>query len=214
MKNEIGISRLVAPIAACLLMANTAIAHESGKANNSYVGQSGGHYITDGSGNCVRTGSYNKADMTVDCGAAPPPVKETKAPPPPPPPAPPPAMPVYETVTLSAGALFDFNKDVIKPEGKQHLDDVARKIDKTAQVTNVKIIGHTDSVGPAEYNQQLSVRRATQVRDYLASKGIASSLMTVSGMGETSPVADNSTRAGRAQNRRVDVSIGVKQQKR
>jgi OOP family OmpA-OmpF porin len=91
---------------------------------------------------------------------------------------------------------------------------VASKIGKTAQVTNVKIIGHTDSVGPAEYNQQLSVRRATQVRDYLASKGIASSLMTVSGMGETSPVADNSTRAGRAQNRRVDVSIGVKQQKR
>jgi len=213
MKNEIGISRLVAPIAACLLMANTAIAHEAGKANESYVGQSGGHYITDSSGNCVRTGSYNKTDMTVDCGAAPPPVKETKAPPPPPP-APPPAMPVYETVTLSAGALFDFNKDVIKPEGKQQLDDVARKIDKTAQVTNVKIIGHTDSVGPAEYNQQLSVRRATQVRDYLASKGIASSLMTVSGMGETSPVADNSTRAGRAQNRRVDVSIGVKRQKR
>jgi OOP family OmpA-OmpF porin len=214
MKNDIRISKLVAPIAACLLMANTAVAHEAGTANDSYVGQSGGHYITDSSGNCVRTGSWKKEDMTVDCGAAPPPPKEAKAPPPPPPPPPPPAMPVYETVTLSAGALFDFNSDVIKPEGQQQLDEVASKIDRTAQVMDVKVVGHTDSVGPAEYNQQLSLRRATQVRDYLASKGVASNLMTVTGMGETSPVADNKTKAGRAQNRRVEVSIGVKRQKR
>jgi len=215
MKNEIRISRLVAPIAACLLMANTAVAHEAGKATtDSYVGQKGGHYITDSSGNCVRTSSFNKGDMTVDCGAAPAPMKETKAPPPPPPPPPPPAMPVYETVTLSAGALFDFDSDAIKAGGRQQLDEVASKIDRTAQVTNVKVVGHTDSVGPAEYNQQLSMRRATAVRDYLASKGVASNLMTVTGMGETSPVADNKTKAGRAQNRRVEVSIGVKRQKR
>ncbi len=53
------------------------------------------------------------------------------------------------------------------------------------------------------------MRRATTVRDYLASKGVATSLMSVSGMGESSPVASNATKEGRAQNRRVEVSIGV-----
>ena len=56
------------------------------------------------------------------------------------------------------------------------------------------------------------MRRATTVRDYLASKGVDSGMMSVSGMGESSPVADNSTAAGRTANRRVEVSIGVSQQ--
>jgi OOP family OmpA-OmpF porin len=145
--------------------------------------------------------------MTVDCGAEP--MVEAKAPPPPPPP--PPAEPVYETVTLKAGALFDLNKSTLKPAGMQELDALASKIGGTARVSNVKIVGHTDSTGTESYNQQLSVRRATAVRDYLVSKGVDPNLMSVSGMGESAPVADNRTSAGRAQNRRVEVSIGVSQ---
>ena len=213
MKNNLRIGGVMTSIAAGILLSGTALAHEAGKANQSYVGSagSGGQYITDSSGNCVRTGSWKAEDQTVDCGAAP--VVEAKKAPPPPPPAPP-AEPVYENVSLAAGALFDFNKDTLKPEGKQQLDDLASKIGSTARVTDVKIIGHTDSVGAEAYNQQLSVRRATTVRDYLASKGVDQNLMSVSGMGESSPVADNSTKEGRAKNRRVDVKIGVTQQVR
>ena len=206
MKN-IRIGGVIISVAAGMLLSSTAMAHHAGKANQSYVGAAGGggHYITDGSGNCVRTGSWNKGDMTVDCGAAP--KVEAKAPPAPAP-APPPS-PKYETMSLSAGALFDINKDTLKPAGKAELDELASKIGGTARVSDIKIVGHTDSSGAEEYNQQLSVRRATTVRDYLATKGVDRNLMSVSGMGETSPVASNATTAGRKANRRVEVSIGV-----
>ena len=205
MKNDYRIGGFVASIAAGLLFANTAFAHEAGIANDSYVGAAGGggHYITDSSGNCVRTGSWKVEDMTVDCGAEP--VKvATPAPPPP-------AAPSYESMSLSASALFDFDKSVLKPAGKQALDEVGDKIQsKGATVVDIDVVGHTDSIGTEEYNQALSLRRATSVKDYLVSKGVDPSIIDVSGKGETQPVADNSTKEGRAQNRRVDVSIGVK----
>lgn len=209
MKNKLRIGGVIISVAAGVLLSSTAMAHHAGKANQSYVGAAGGsgHYITDSSGNCVRTGSWNKSDMTVDCGAAP--KVEAKAPPPAPPP---PAAPKYETMSLSAGALFDINKASLKPAGKAELDNVGSKIGSTARVTDIKIVGHTDSSGAEDYNQQLSVRRATTVRDYLASKGVDRNLMSVSGMGESSPVASNATTAGRAANRRVEVKIGVTQQ--
>jgi OOP family OmpA-OmpF porin len=210
MKNQYRIGGFVASIAAGLLFANTAIAHEAGKANDSYVGAAGGggHYITDSSGNCVRTGSWKAEDMTVDCGAEPP-----KAEAPPPAPAPAPAAPSYETVSVSAQALFDINKADLKPAGQQELDGVIDKINtKGASVIDIDVVGHTDSTGTEEYNQQLSLRRATTVKDYLVSHGIDASIIDVSGKGESQPVADNRTTEGRAQNRRVEVSIGVKQQ--
>ena len=211
MKNKLHIGGVITSVVAGILLSSTALAHHAGPANQSYVGNaaSGNQYITDGSGNCVRTGSWKAEDKTVDCGAEP--VVEAKAPPPPPPA--PPAEPVYETMSLSAGALFDTNKADLKPAGKSELDELASKIGGTARVTDIKVVGHTDSIGTADYNQQLSVRRATSVRDYLASKGVDKGLMSISGMGETQPVADNSTREGRAKNRRVEVSIGVTQQK-
>lgn len=206
MKNDYRFGGFVASIAAGLLFANTAIAHEAGKANDSYVGAAGGsgHYITDSSGNCVRTGSWTAEDKTVDCGAEP---VKAEAPPAPPPPA----APTYEKLSVSASALFDFDSAVLKPEGKQALDAVGDKIrSKGASVVDVDVIGHTDSIGSEEYNQQLSLRRATSVKDYIVSKGVDAGIIDVSGMGESQPVADNSTAEGRAQNRRVDVNIGVK----
>ena len=166
MKNKIRIGGVITSAVAGLLLSSTALAHHdgSGKAGAGYVGSGaiGGHYVTDSYGNCVRAGSWKKDNMTVDCGAEPPKM-ETKAPAPPPP-----AEPVYETTTLSAGALFDFDSDALKPEGKQALDAIGDKIkSKGASVADVKVVGHTDSVGPEDYNQQLSVRRATTVRDYI-----------------------------------------------
>ena len=205
MKNDYRFGGFVASIAAGLLFANTAIAHEAGTANDSYVGAAGGggHYITDSSGNCVRTGSWVVEDMTVDCGAEP----VAEAPPAPPPPA----APTYESMNLNASALFDFDKATLKPEGKASLDAVGDKIQsKGATVVDVDVIGHTDSIGTEEYNQALSLRRATSVKDYILTKGVDASIIDVSGKGESEPVADNSTKEGRAQNRRVEVRIGVK----
>ena len=213
MKNKFRIGGALTAAAVGILLVNTSYADQAGKANEGYVGNaaSGNQVIRDSSGNCVRTSSWTKELMTVDCGAAP--KVEAKAPPPAPAPAPPPE-PVYETTTLTAGALFDFNSDVLKPAGKQALDDVAADIrSKGAKVVDVKVVGHTDSVGPEAYNQQLSVRRATTVRDYIVSQGVNPGVVNVSGMGESSPVADNKTKEGRAQNRRVEVSVGVTRKK-
>lgn len=212
MKNKRQIGGVITAVAASVLFTGAAVAHEAGTADGSYVGGTGKHYITDSSGNCVRTGSWKKEDMTVDCGAEPV-VEAKKAPPPPPPP---PAKPVYEKTSLSAGALFDFNSATLKDEGKQAIEAVAERIrSKGASVVDIDIIGHTDSVGPEEYNQQLSVRRATAVRDHIVSNypKVDASIIDVSGKGESSPVADNSTAEGRAQNRRVEINVGVKVQK-
>ena len=70
-----------------------------------------------------------------------------------------------------------------------------------------EISGHTDSDGSAEYNEGLSSRRAQTVRDYLASNGVDVSRMTVRGYGESQPIADNATAAGKAENRRVVLRI-------
>jgi OOP family OmpA-OmpF porin len=198
---------LMAVLAASALVANVAVAHEGGKVTEAYVGDSSKHYVLDSSGNCVRTSSWSKETATKECNPELfPEEKKAEAPPAPPPPP----QPVYEKVTLSATALFDFNKAVLKPEGKTAIEDLGQKIKaKGAQVVDINVIGHTDSVGPEEYNQQLSVRRATAVKDYMVSQGIDAGIIDVSGQGESSPVADNGTKEGRAQNRRVEIQIGA-----
>jgi len=197
---------LMTVLAASALAANIAVADEGGKANEAYVGDGTGHYIKDGSGRCVKTGSWSKETATKECHPElfPEPVAEAPAAPPPPP------QPVYEKVTISATALFDFNKATLKPEGKAAIHDLADKIKaKGAQVVDINVIGHTDSVGPEEYNQQLSIRRATSVKDFMVSEGIDAGIIDVSGQGELNPVASNSTAEGRALNRRVEIQIGA-----
>ena len=109
-------------------------------------------------------------------------------------------------VTYAADAFFDFDKAVLKPEGKAKLDDLVGKI----QGINLEVIiavGHTDSVGSDAYNQKLSVRRAEAVKAYLVSKGIDKSRVYTEGKGEKQPVADNKTKEGRAKNRRVEIEV-------
>ena len=108
--------------------------------------------------------------------------------------------------TLSSDALFDFDKAVLKPEGKQRLDDLIKQI-KGGNLEVAIAVGHTDSVGTVEYNQRLSVARATSVMTYMVSQGIPSNLIRVEGKGKSEPVADNATAEGRAKNRRVEIFV-------
>lgn len=100
---------------------------------------------------------------------------------------------------------FDFDSAKLKPAMEAELDDVAAKVRASEGDERLEIVGHTDSIGPESYNQGLSERRAQAAADYLQGKGVNPSNMTIKGMGESSPVADNSTREGRAMNRRVEI---------
>jgi len=98
---------------------------------------------------------------------------------------------------------FDFDSAKLKPAMESALNDAANKILNSPGNEKVEIIGHTDSTGPAAYNQGLSERRAQSAADYLGTKGVFN--VTTKGMGENAPVADNGTREGRAMNRRVEI---------
>ena len=114
--------------------------------------------------------------------------------------------PVAEKVTFAADVLFDFDKSVIKPEGRSKLDDLASKV-KGINLEVVIAIGHADSIGSDAYNQRLSVRRSESVKAYLVSKGIEANRVYTEGKGEKQPVADNKTAEGRAKNRRVEIEV-------
>ena len=121
-------------------------------------------------------------------------------------PAPAPAPAVATKVTYAADAFFDFDKSVLKPEGKAKLDDLVSKV-KGINLEVIIAVGHTDSVGSDAYNQKLSVRRSEAVKAYLVSKGIEKNRVYTEGKGEKQPVADNKTAEGRAKNRRVEIEV-------
>ncbi|HSV79795.1 MAG TPA: OmpA family protein [Ramlibacter sp.] len=165
---------------------------------------------------CWRDANWTPATAAVGCDGAlrpppppPPPVVAAPPPPavvPPPPPPPPPAPPAATKVTYAADAFFDFDKAVLKAEGRAKLDDLVGKI-KDISLEVIIAVGHTDSVGTDAYNQRLSVRRAEAVKAYLVSKGIEKNRVYTEGKGEKQPVADNKTSEGRAKNRRVEIEV-------
>ena len=129
--------------------------------------------------------------------------------PPPPPPAPvaqaAPPPPEKKKIVLR-GVNFDFNKSNIRPDARPILDEAISTLKEYKEIT-LSVEGHTDSIGSAEYNDKLSLRRAKSVADYLAKGGIDSKRMAEKGFGESQPVASNDTTEGRAQNRRVELKI-------
>ena len=101
---------------------------------------------------------------------------------------------------------IETKSDRLLPGATRVLDDAVATLNKNPTI-EFEVAGHTDSDGAAEYNEGLSARRAQTVHDYLAANGIAENRMTVRGYGESQPIADNSTSAGKAQNRRVVLRI-------
>jgi long-chain fatty acid transport protein len=156
------------------------------------------------------------APKVAEVAPAPAPVAKP-APPPPPPPAPAPApapTPQVQKITLDSKVLFDFDKAVLKPEGKAAIDSqVVGRLAEVQKLDVVLVTGHTDRLGTDAYNQKLSERRADAVRDYLVSKGVDKAKIETIGLGEKQPVVqcDQKNRkdliACLQPNRRVELQV-------
>ncbi len=174
-----------------------------------------GKYVQDGSGIAVRDGSGKCVlgaigNMLEGCGA---PIKVEPVPVYVPPPAPMPKprpAPMVKVLNLneSGGSNFAFDSANLTDKAQGQLAGFVNSV-KTSNVapSSITIVGHTDSIGSDAYNQTLSEKRANSVASYLTSQGMNRGMMRVSGRGESQPVASNTTKAGRAENRRVDIRV-------
>ena len=145
---------------------------------------------------CVRTSDWTPARAIIECDPdlVPKPVAKAPVAPPPrvEPPAPrvveaPPPAPATQKFTLSADALFDFDKTALKPEGRRKLDELADAL-RGKQHDTIVATGHTDRIGSVRYNQRLSERRAETVKKYLQSKGLDVGKITAVGKGKSEPI--------------------------
>jgi len=188
---------------------------------NNWVNSSGIPWKNGTNELCWRNSSWTPATAAKGCDGAiveapkaaaaapapaPAPAPRAAAPAPAPKPAPAPQPPAATKVTYAADTFFDFDRAVLKADGKAKLDDLVQKV-KSINLEVIIAVGHTDWIGSDAYNQKLSVRRAEAVKAYLISKGIDKNRIYTEGKGEKQPVADNRTKEGRAKNRRVEVEV-------
>jgi OOP family OmpA-OmpF porin len=193
--------------------------------NQGYLIDSSGSIVMSGTGLCWHTSDWTPARAVEGCdptnkplAAAPayvaPAAVIAAAPTPAPAPIVRPA-PMPQKMSFSADALFAFDKAIIKPEGKVMLNDLASQLNGTTYDT-IMVTGHADRFGSDAYNQKLSTRRSTAVKDYLVSQNIPASRIDAQGKGETQPVtkADECKGAKSAKviaclqpDRRVDVEM-------
>jgi len=111
------------------------------------------------------------------------------------------------TILSMSDLLFEFGKADLKQELKENLAEIAGILKNLLTTSTVVIEGHTDNVGKADANKQLSQRRADEVKKYLEGRGVAKTRLKSVGYGATKPVADNATDEGKAKNRRVELVI-------
>ncbi|MDO8447503.1 MAG: OmpA family protein [Rhodoferax sp.] len=200
-----------------MLIASAALATAAGAQTiDNWVNSTGTTWKNGTNELCWRNSNWTPATAAVGCdgaivapvaAAAPAPAPAAApAAPAPAPVAPPPPPPAATKVTYAADAFFDFDKSVLKPEGKAKLDDLVGKV-KGINLEVIIAVGHTDAVGTDGYNQKLSVKRSEAVKAYLVSKGIEKNRVYTEGKGEVQPVADNKTKEGRAKNRRVEIEV-------
>jgi OOP family OmpA-OmpF porin len=223
-------NRLIAALvtgAAAAMMAGAAFGQANPQNTGYWLEQYGtpdNNVWRSGTGLCWRAGYWTPAMAIKECdpdlvkveAPAPAPAPAVTPPPPPPPAPAPAAAPTVQKITLASKALFDFDKSVLKPEGKAALDsEVISKLPDVSKLELVLVTGHTDRIGTQAYNQRLSERRANTVRDYLVSRGVARDKIETLGMGKTQPipgvVCDQKNMkeliACLAPNRRVEVEV-------
>lgn len=120
---------------------------------------------------------------------------------------------VGEGIKISFGSdiLFDVDSYELKPETKRQLTEFAQTLNKYED-TDILVEGHADATGSDEHNKKLSNQRADAVAKYLEAQGVKTSRVDEKGYGESQPIADNSTEAGRRKNRRVDIAVFANKQ--
>ncbi len=150
--------------------------------NDGYLFDTRGVVARSGFGLCWKTTRWTPAMAIPEC--------DPDLTPKPAPPAPAPAAtpkPAAQKVTLAADALFDYDKAVLRPEGKSKLDDVSGKL-KDIKLEVIIAVGHADRLGSDQYNQKLSEKRAEAVKAYLVGKGVEPNRVYTEGKGEKQPV--------------------------
>lgn len=195
--------RKLAIVAALIAASSVQVA----MAREAFWSDSNGVVVKDGQGNCLRTPFWTDADGVCPGTKAP----EVKVAPvaamPAPAPAAPMSTPVVTKKTFNAGALFAFDSAKLTPAAEKEMAQMATEAKSLKQLNLVLVEGHTDNIGTAAYNQQLSIKRANAVRDALIRNGVPADKMQAKGYGFEKPVASNKTKEGRAQNRRVEITI-------
>lgn len=188
-------------VGAALAVLGNGVVH----AQPGYLTDSSGKIWKNSYGECWKSGMWTPAMAIPECDPSlvkkEEPAKVVEAEPmPAPTPAPMvgPDKPAFEKITLQAETLFDFDKAIIHPEGKQHLNaEVVDKMKQYPQVEAILVTGHADRIGTEAYNQDLSARRAAAVKDYLVSQGIESNRIQTDAKGESEPVVACSDIKGR-----------------
>jgi OOP family OmpA-OmpF porin len=178
--------------------------------NDNWVNGTGEYVWMNGTNElCWRDAFWTPATANAKCDGA----LVAQAPTPPAPPAPVAPAITSQKITYQADTLFDFDKAILKPAGKEKLDDLASKI----QGLNLEVVvatGYTDRIGSDKYNDRLSLRRAQAVKAYLVSKGIEANRIYTEGKGKRNPVTTGCNQKNRKQliaclapDRRVEVEV-------
>ncbi len=203
--------------AAMILCSTAATAHDVALDGDIEIPSGAGYVSSDGSavrtggGECLRLGSWSEDTQVnacegIEATAEKQPEAEadqTAAP------APPKKEPIVTTATLGGEALFASNSAALTAASEQALADLLVQLESFQEITEMRVIGHTDATGDADYNQGLSEQRAQAVEGFLKAAYPSVNISSV-GLGEESPVATNSTPEGRQLNRRVEIEVKAK----
>ena len=204
--------------AALILCSTAAVAHDVALDGDIEIPSGAGYVVVDGvalrtgDGECLRLPSWSEDNQVNACEGIEEPTAEAEPEPesaPAPAPEPPKKEPIVTTATLGGEALFESNSAVLTPASEQALADLLVQLESFQEITDMAVVGHTDSTGDAGYNQSLSEQRAAAVQAFLKA-AYPNVNITSSGLGEETQVATNSTPEGRQLNRRVEIEVIAK----